>query len=230
LLSLALDTVPCSYVKHNKSYKKINTKRFNKEKQNSVINCLKFKIFSGLVPERSQALATNLSVRLEEDESESSDDRKTENKLQLVSPFTGLISECFQPYLNIYIESLDRNLSELMAKFVQDAKIDLSREQGTVSGSTVGVLSSCADLFVFYKKCLVQCTQLSTGHPMLGLAATFQKYLGEYASKVLRNNLPKLGGSGTSLSSMTSITRDFRDLSTAAGLIQNFLKEGESVR
>ena len=25
------------------------------------------------------------------------------------------------------------------------------------------VLSSCGDLFVFYKKCLVQCTELSTG-------------------------------------------------------------------
>ena len=25
------------------------------------------------------------------------------------------------------------------------------------------VLSSCGDLFVFYKKCLVQCAELSTG-------------------------------------------------------------------
>ncbi len=53
------------------------------------------------------------------------------------------------------------------------------------------VLPSCADLFVFYKKCMVQCSQLSTGQPMLDLTKTFQKYLKEYAIKVLLNNLPK---------------------------------------
>ena len=53
------------------------------------------------------------------------------------------------------------------------------------------VLPSCADLFVYYKKCMVQCSQLSTGAPMLQLTATFQKYLKEYAIKLLMNNLPK---------------------------------------
>lgn len=60
----------------------------------------------------------------------------------------------------------------------------------TVSGGAA-VLPSCADLFVFYRKCLVQCTQLSTGQPMLGLARTFQKYLREYALRILQNSLPK---------------------------------------
>ena len=53
------------------------------------------------------------------------------------------------------------------------------------------ILPSCADLFVYYKKCMVQCSQLSTGQPMLLLTRTFQKYLREYASKVLAGNLPK---------------------------------------
>lgn len=36
-------------------------------------------------------------------------------------------------------------------------------------GSGAGaVMSSCADLFLFYKKCLVQCARLTTGEPMLG--------------------------------------------------------------
>ncbi|KAL1129412.1 hypothetical protein AAG570_013939 [Ranatra chinensis] len=147
-------------------------------------------------------------------------------------PFAGIVSECFQPYLYIYIDSLDRNLYELMERFVHDAKSDLSKEQG-LSGTTISVLPSCADLFVFYKKCLVQCNQLSTGNPMLTLALTFQKYLREYASKVLQSNLPKPGGVGSSggaASLSASVTNITRDLSSAAGLIQNFLKEGDATR
>ena len=53
------------------------------------------------------------------------------------------------------------------------------------------VLPSCADLFVFYKKCMVQCSQLSTGQPLIDLTKTFQKYLKEYAQRILLANLPK---------------------------------------
>ncbi|KAJ9589592.1 hypothetical protein L9F63_017177, partial [Diploptera punctata] len=154
-----------------------------------------------------------------------------------LSPFHGIIGKCFEPYLYIYIESLDRNLADLIERFVQDAKQQQQQQQTStaaslpVEGSGV-VLSSCADLFVFYKKCMVQCTQLSTGQPMLGLAATFQRYLREYAIKLLQNNLPKIASPGSIGTSMSSITRDLRDLSTS-GLIQNFhslLKEGEVTR
>ncbi len=53
------------------------------------------------------------------------------------------------------------------------------------------VMSSAADLFVFYKKCLVQCTSLSTGPALLELTELFKKYLREYCSKVLTPCLPK---------------------------------------
>lgn len=151
----------------------------------------------------------------------------------VTSNFINLICQCFEPYLNIYIESLDRNLTDLLDKFVADCKNQPSltdKDFDDIEGSN-SVLSSCADLFVFYKKCILQCTQLSTGSIMLKLAETFQKYLREYALKLLQNNLPKIG-SGTSLCTSMSNIRDFRDLSTA-GLIQNFqsfLKEGENIR
>ncbi|XP_069683523.1 vacuolar protein sorting-associated protein 53 homolog [Periplaneta americana] len=151
-----------------------------------------------------------------------------------LSPFHGIIGKCFEPYLYIYIESLDRNLADLIEQFVQDAKQQQQQQSNSslpAEGSGV-VLSSCADLFVFYKKCMVQCTQLSTGQPMLGLAATFQRYLREYAVKLLQHNLPKITAPGSIGSSMSSITRDLRDLSTS-GFIQNFhslLKEGEVTR
>ncbi|KAK3586403.1 hypothetical protein CHS0354_013107 [Potamilus streckersoni] len=128
------------------------------------------------------------------------------------SPFTGIISKCFEPHLNIYIESQDRNLAELINRFLEDFRQHGTPRLETEVGSNV--LPSCADLFVFYKKCMVQCSQLSTGRPMLDLTRTFQKYLKEYAVRILSNNLPKLSGQSSSSSAATS-------------LIQSILKEGE---
>uniref|UniRef100_A0A1B6BWF3 Vacuolar protein sorting-associated protein 53 homolog n=1 Tax=Clastoptera arizonana TaxID=38151 RepID=A0A1B6BWF3_9HEMI len=144
------------------------------------------------------------------------------------SPFIGIIGECFLPYLYIYIESLDRNLYDLMERFVSDARRDLEKEVD-VSIKAQGVLPSCADLFLFYKKSLIQCNELSNGPSMLALANTFQKHLKEYASKVLQANLPKIYSGSGSLS-VTNITKDLRDLSSAAGIIQNFLREGDTAR
>lgn len=79
-----------------------------------------------------------------------------------------------------------------MEKFVSDCKTQPpgAKDFDGIEGPS-SVLSSCADLFVFYKKCILQCTQLNTGFIMLSLAETFQKYLREYALKILQNNLPK---------------------------------------
>ena len=66
-------------------------------------------------------------------------------------------------------------------------------------GGASNILSSCADLFVYYKKCMVQCSQLSTGQPMLLLTRTFQKHLREYATRLLTNHLPKYGDDRFSL-------------------------------
>ena len=44
------------------------------------------------------------------------------------------------------------------------------RERGVTNLSVEGssVLHSCGDLFMFYKKCMVQCTQLSSGTDSIG--------------------------------------------------------------
>jgi len=80
-------------------------------------------------------------------------------------------------------------LAELIDRFVEDFRQHKTPRLDSEDGSNV--LPSCADLFVYYKKCMVQCSQLSMGHPMLLLTKTFQKYLKEYATKLLTNNLPK---------------------------------------
>ncbi|CAH0404286.1 unnamed protein product [Chilo suppressalis] len=115
------------------------------------------------------------------------------------------IGACFEPHLSLYIHSLDANLRSFMDRFVQDAK---SVDAGSGIGSGAGaVMASCGDLFLFYKKCLVQCARLTTGEPMLELSGVFQKYLREYASSVLQAALPRGGGgtgSGTAVPALVS--------------------------
>ncbi|KAL8569004.1 hypothetical protein ACOMHN_048252 [Nucella lapillus] len=122
--------------------------------------------------------------------------RKEGNK-NMSTPFTGIISRCFEPHLSIYIESQDRNLSEQMVRFLEELGQQSPRHAGSEEGSNV--LGSCADLFVFYKQCMVQCSQLSTAQPMIHLTRLFQKYLKEYAHRVLLANLPKLSKDSGSL-------------------------------
>ena len=69
------------------------------------------------------------------------------------------------------------------------------------------VLHSCGDLFMFYKKCLVQCTQLSqSGAPLPALASVFKRHLREYASKVLLANLPRTTTMATSSAAASAIS------------------------
>ncbi|XP_055372308.1 vacuolar protein sorting-associated protein 53 homolog [Condylostylus longicornis] len=144
---------------------------------------------------------------------------------ELNNGFTDIIGVCFKSHLDIYTESIDRNLTELLDRFVEQAN---EYFDPIAAGSTV--FSSCADLFVFYKKCMVQCSHLSNSKPMYDLAMIFKKYLREYASKVLESNIPKSTSTQSALGGTMSF-RDLQNLSTAAGqVIHNFLKEGESHR
>ncbi|KAM3854779.1 LOW QUALITY PROTEIN: vacuolar protein sorting-associated protein 53 homolog [Vipera latastei] len=119
------------------------------------------------------------------------------------NPFHGIVSKCFEPHLYVYIESQDRNLGELIDRFVGDFKAQGPPKPNVDEGGAV--LPSCADLFVYYKKCMVQCSQLSTGEPMIALSTIFQKYLREYAWKLLSGNLPKTtntSGGGLTITSL----------------------------
>nr|CAI5860964.1 unnamed protein product [Callosobruchus analis] len=144
------------------------------------------------------------------------------------SPFHGLIGKCFIPHLQIYIDSVDRNLSDLIERFVMDQKQSIPTE---ATETQAAILPSCPDLFVFYKKSMIQCNQLDKGQTMLSLAKVFQKYLHEYSEKLLMSNLPKIEAQ-TLGASMQNFTKDLQKISTS-GLIHNFsslLKEGEVTR
>uniref|UniRef100_A0A3P9MMF6 Vacuolar protein sorting-associated protein 53 homolog n=1 Tax=Oryzias latipes TaxID=8090 RepID=A0A3P9MMF6_ORYLA len=121
------------------------------------------------------------------------------------NPFHGMISKCFEPHLYVYIESQDKNLGELIDRFVADFRAQGPPKAGTEEGGAV--LPSCADLFVYYKKCMVQCSQLSTGEPMIALTTIFQKFLREYALKILSGNLPK-SSSNSGVLTITSLLKE----------------------
>ena len=156
-----------------------------------------------------------------------------------LTPFKGIISQCFEPYLFIYLEAQDKNLSEMISRFSSD--LSSSSVVKLEPGEGAPVLTSCGDLFVFYRKCLVQLAELTTGQPMLDLAGLFKKYLREYTSKVIMTGLPKIGNNVEKISdrlpaAMTQLSglKDLSGLSQATtGLLSNFsslLKEGEIVR
>lgn len=144
--------------------------------------------------------------------------------LTTLSPFRELIGASFKPYLDIYTDSIDRNLNDLIEKFIQMSK----------SQSVVASLESCAELFIFYKKSLVQCTQLSNSKPMFDLVLVYKKYLREFALKILENQIPKVTHTqhpsiGSSMNLLKQ--KDFQNLQTAANqVIHSFLKEGEMAR
>lgn len=161
----------------------------------------------------------------DKDESANEGSQADENTAVSTSPFRNLIGECFKAYLDIYTESIDRNLSELIDKFLQVAK------QQSVEAS---LLQSCAEIFIFYKKSLVQCTQLSNGKTMFDLVVVYKKYLREYALKILENQTPKVTSTtNSSISNSMSLLKqkDFQHLQTAANqVIHSFMKEGETAR
>jgi vacuolar protein sorting-associated protein 53 len=171
--------------------------------------------------------AADRRALLESDKEQSSDEKSItgdENVVPSSSPFRGLIGDCFKPYLDIYTESIDRNLNDLIEKFLHVSK------QQSVNAS----LESCAELFIFYKKSLVQCTQLSNGKTLFDLVLVYKKYLREYAIKVLENQIPKVNtpANATITSSMSLLKqKDFQNLQSAANqVISSLLKEGEVPR
>ena len=149
-----------------------------------------------------------------------------------LAPFHGLISQCFEAYLYIYIESQDQSLTELIDRAAHEQK-GKGYNNLAVEGSSV--LHSCGDLFLFYKKSIKQCAELSRAEPMLALQKIFKKHLNEYATKILIANMPGKANTNASNTSatLTSLTKELKevglkDFSNPQGLIQNFFKEGDS--
>lgn len=109
--------------------------------------------------------------------------------------FSQAISEAFEPYMSLWVESQDKQLGTLIPKYRQqplrNSEEDFSHQ---------AVIPSSTELFHFYRLTLGQCAKLSTGTRLLELSTTFAKYLDQYGQQVLYYFLSeKFGVQGPSL-------------------------------
>ncbi|OQR79455.1 vacuolar protein sorting-associated protein 53-like [Tropilaelaps mercedesae] len=132
------------------------------------------------------------------------------------NPFNGLISSCFEPHVHVYMETRARELAQMIEKFAKEAEQMLPPK---VDGQPAATLPSCADLFIFFKKCLVQCTQMPAfhGQGLVLLSSTFKKYLREYANRVLHAALPK-GSSSNAAGSARPLLANLQTLVEQSGM------------
>lgn len=106
------------------------------------------------------------------------------------SGFSQAISEAFEPYLSIWVESQDKQLASLIPKYRQQHIRNPEEEFNAQL-----VIPSSTELFHSYRVTLAQCAKLSTGSRLLELSNTFAKYLDAYGQQVLFHFLSeKTGG------------------------------------
>ncbi|XP_057429047.1 vacuolar protein sorting-associated protein 53 A [Lotus japonicus] len=102
--------------------------------------------------------------------------------------FRGIISSCFEPHLQVYIELEEKTLMESLEKLVQEETWDIEE------GGQSSVLSSSMQLFLIIKRSLKRCSALTKNQTLYNLLKVFQRILKAYATKLFAR-LPK-GGTG----------------------------------
>lgn len=103
--------------------------------------------------------------------------------------FSQAISEAFEPYMSLWVESQDKQLATLIPKYRQQPLRNTEEEF-----SPQAVIPSSTELFHFYRLTLGQCAKLSTGSRLAELSATFAKYLDQYGQQVLYYFLSERSG------------------------------------
>ena len=94
--------------------------------------------------------------------------------------FSQAISEAFEPYLSVWVEAQDKQLSAMIPLFRQ-----LPPKPPDEDFSPQMVIPSSTNLFSFYRQILAQCAKLSTGARLVELTKVFAKYLDQYAQQIL---------------------------------------------
>ncbi|KAG9233549.1 Vps53-like protein [Amylocarpus encephaloides] len=123
--------------------------------------------------------------------------------------FDRSISEAFEPYLSLWVESQDKQLATMIPKYRTQPLLSADEEF-----SSQAVIQSSIELFHFYKLTLAQCAKLSTGERLLDLSKILAKYLDEYAQQVLLHFLTVPFGSKLENVVLVLNTADYWHLNT----------------
>lgn len=130
----------------------------------------------------------------------------TEEKPQT---FDRSISEAFEPYLSLWVESQGKQLTAMIPKYRNQPLIPSDEEFNPQA-----VIPSSIELFHFYKTTLAQCAKLSTGEKLLDLSKILAKYLDEYAQQVLFHFLQTPGGPNLQNTILVLNTADYWHMNT----------------
>ncbi|XP_069193330.1 vacuolar protein sorting-associated protein 53 homolog [Procambarus clarkii] len=136
------------------------------------------------------------------------------------SPFNGAVCRCFQPYLRVYIENVDKRLSDQIEKFASEMK---SYKFEHIDAEESNVVPYCGELFTIYKNVLVEFLRLGPGESLGGLVEVLQKHLREFCNKVVRTALPKVGAN-------IPMPKDInmKELTAVLAQVQTLWREGDS--
>ena len=96
------------------------------------------------------------------------------------------ISSAFTPYLGIYVDAQDRQLSEMLAQMAASSQ---AATTDTSADEPVRVLVSSTELVTLYRQALERCASLGPRAPLRELGSVYGKWLRRYAHDVL---LPSL--------------------------------------
>ncbi|KAK6359951.1 Vacuolar protein sorting-associated protein 53 [Orbilia brochopaga] len=103
--------------------------------------------------------------------------------------FGKAISEAFEPYLSLWIDSQDKVLAGMIPVFKSQPVVPPDDEFNMSA-----VLPSSIELFQFYRGTFAQCAKLSAGSKLYDLSVIFARYLDTYAESVLLYHLPDKPG------------------------------------
>lgn len=106
--------------------------------------------------------------------------------------FNQSMSDAFEPYLGIWVESQDKQLQTMIQKYREQPLRPPEEEFNPQQ-----VISSSTELFNFYRHSLAQCAKLSTGHPFLHLSRVFARHLERYSQEVLLYCISERPAGGT---------------------------------
>ncbi|KAI4139910.1 MAG: hypothetical protein LQ340_007952, partial [Diploschistes diacapsis] len=124
-------------------------------------------------------------------------------------PFSHAISEAFEPYLSVWVEAQDKQLSTLLPKYRSQPPHPPDEEFNSQT-----VIASSTELFAFYRQTFAQCAKLSTGARLVELSRVFGKYLDQYAQQVLLCYISE-GPTGATTSRLPSVQDIILVLNTA---------------
>lgn len=96
------------------------------------------------------------------------------------------ISSAFTPYLGVYVDAQDRQLSEMLAQMAASSQ---AATTDTSADEPVRVLVSSTELVTLYRQALERCASLGPRAPLRELGHVYGKWLRRYAHDVL---LPSL--------------------------------------